>query len=290
MNEYTFIKNLKDEEGYLNSFNELALKTFGITFDGWKNQGYWQDKYIPYSFVDKGKVIANVSVNLMNLICNGKKQDAIQIGTVMTDAAYRNQGLIRRLIEKIFEDYEKTYNLFYLFANNTVLDFYPKFGFRPVNQYQHSAWYEKKNNSLKVKKLDMKEQVDKDIFFRLISNSILISKISDRHNISLIMFYCDSFMSDSIFYFPDLDIAVVAEYNDDTLYLQEVFSEQEFELDDVINALVNVGRMKVVLGFTPILNNKFIEELNDSSDNILFVKSSMDFNFEKERFPVLSHA
>jgi len=290
MNEYTFIKNLKDEEGYLNSFNELALKTFGITFDGWKNQGYWQDKYIPYSFVDKGKVIANVSVNLMNLICNGKKQDAIQIGTVMTDAAYRNQGLIRRLIEKIFEDYEKTYNLFYLFANNTVLDFYPKFGFRPVNQYQHSAWYEKKNNSLKVRKLDMKEQMDKDIFFRLISNSILISKISDRHNISLIMFYCDSFMSDSIFYFPDLDIAVVAEYNDDTLYLQEVFSEQEFELDDVINALVNVGRMKVVLGFTPILNNKFIEELNDSSDNILFVKSSMGFNFEKERFPVLSHA
>ena len=290
MNEYTFIKNLKDEEGYLNSFNELALKTFGITFDGWKNQGYWQDKYIPYSFVDKGKVIANVSVNLMNLICNGKKQDAIQIGTVMTDAAYRNQGLSRRLIEKIFEDYEKTYNLFYLFANNTVLDFYPKFGFRPVNQYQHSAWYEKKNNSLKVRKLDMKEQMDKDIFFRLISNSILISKISDRHNISLIMFYSDSFMSDSIFYFTDLDIAVVAEYHDDTLYLQEVFSEQEFELDDVINALIKVERMKVVLGFTPILNNKFIEELNDNSDNILFVKSSMDFNFEKERFPVLSHA
>lgn len=290
MNEYTFTKRLRDEESYRKSFNELAYKTFKITFEEWKNQGYWENQYIPYAFIDKGKVIANASVNTMSLICNGKRQKAVQIGTVMTDIVYRNQGLSRILIEKILKDYENECEFVYLFANNTVLNFYPKFGFKPVNEYQHSAWYKKQDTSNIIKKLNMGKQAEKDIFLRLISNHIPISKISIMDNLSLIMFYCGSFMSDNIFYIPDLDIAVVAEYEDDTLYLQDVFSSHEFELENIINILLNRDKIKVVLGFTPVLNNKFNCKLQDNSNDILFVKSSSDFNFEKCRFPVLSHA
>lgn len=289
MDEYTFTMSLREDESYRKSFNELAHKTFEISFEEWKKQGYWENQYIPYAFIDKGKVIANASVNTMSFIREGKRQKAVQIGTVMTDVNYRNQGLSRILIERILKDYENKCEFVYLFANNTVLNFYPKFGFKPVNEYQHSTLYKKRDTANIIKKLNIGNQSEKDILLRLISNHIPISKISMVDNLSLIMFYCCSFMSDNIFYIPDLDIAVVAEYEDDTLYLQDVFSLHEFKLENIINILIDRD-MKVVLGFTPLLSGKFNCKIHDNSNDILFVKSSSDFNLDKCRFPVLSHA
>src|SRR5690606_33968511 len=86
------------------------------------------------SFVEEGKVIANASVNKMTVISNEKEYKAIQVGTVMTHPDYRNQGLAAELMNKIIEIYEKEYDFIYLFANETVLDFYPKFGFEKVKE------------------------------------------------------------------------------------------------------------------------------------------------------------
>ncbi|MFA6941771.1 MAG: GNAT family N-acetyltransferase [Clostridiaceae bacterium] len=47
----------------------------------------------------------------------------------MTNPDFRNRGLAAALINHIIEKYEKEYDFIYLFANATVLDFYPKFGF-----------------------------------------------------------------------------------------------------------------------------------------------------------------
>lgn len=84
------IKQIKDDPQLRDSFNGLAMKTFGLSFSEWWRRGYWTDSYIPYVFVDGGKVVANASVNLMDLMWHGQPKRYIQIGTVMTDAAYRH--------------------------------------------------------------------------------------------------------------------------------------------------------------------------------------------------------
>lgn len=43
----------------------------------------------------------------------------------MTHPDYRNQGLAAKLLNHIIGKYEKEYDYIYLFANETVLDFYP---------------------------------------------------------------------------------------------------------------------------------------------------------------------
>lgn len=122
-----FVKNYTEQMAFRHSFNDLASSTFGIQFEEWYKRGYWNERYIPYSFVVNNKVIANVSVNELDLLINGKVKKAVQIGTVMTDHQYQNKGLSRALLQKVFEDYDKQVDLYYLFANHTVLDFYPKF-------------------------------------------------------------------------------------------------------------------------------------------------------------------
>lgn len=45
----------------------------------------------------------------------------------MTHPDYRGQGLAKKLLEHVIAKYEDQYDFLYLFANDTVLDFYPKF-------------------------------------------------------------------------------------------------------------------------------------------------------------------
>ncbi|AGE76704.1 hypothetical protein DF16_orf05130 [Bacillus thuringiensis serovar kurstaki str. YBT-1520] len=50
----------------------------------------------------------------------------------------------------IIKKYEKNYNFIYLFANDTVLEFYPKFGFEKVQE-----------SSFSLKVSNMIRQIDK---------------------------------------------------------------------------------------------------------------------------------
>ena len=64
--EFEIISGYRKNDALRTSFNKLAEKTFGLSFEGWYRSGYWNDKYIPYSIVTDGNVIANVSVNLID--------------------------------------------------------------------------------------------------------------------------------------------------------------------------------------------------------------------------------
>ena len=57
------IKDYRDHMGLRHSFNELAGRTFGLDFENWYQNGFWGDAYNPYSVVENGRVVANVSVN-----------------------------------------------------------------------------------------------------------------------------------------------------------------------------------------------------------------------------------
>ncbi|MGM0843832.1 MAG: hypothetical protein ACQEUT_02560 [Bacillota bacterium] len=68
MRGYTFVK------GYRGSFNSLAFQTFSINFEKWYELGFLKNKYDPYSLVDGKKVIANVLVNKIHMIIEGKRK------------------------------------------------------------------------------------------------------------------------------------------------------------------------------------------------------------------------
>lgn len=290
MNKYTFSKDFGNIDVARNSFNELAQATFGISFEEWKNKGYWGSNYIPYAWLDEGKIIANISVNTMELLFHGKPVKAVQLGTVMTDVAFRNQGLSRQLMERILEEYQDKCDFFYLFANKTVLNFYPRFGFQRVWEYRSSAKLHRNPVSPGIRKIDMCSTSDRAIFLRLVNHSLPFAKISMIGNPGLIMFYCDFYLKDNLYYIPEMDIAAVAETKGNTLLLQDIFSEKVFDLNTVVNALLPYEEMKVVFGFTPPNSENLKTESETDDNSALFVKTVSGFHLNKERFPVLSHA
>ena len=85
-----------------------------------------------------GEVVSNVSVNACNMNYKGKEVKLIQLGTVMTDTDHRGKGYARMLMEEVMKDYEGKVDGMYLFANDSVLEFYPRFGFMEGKEYQSS--------------------------------------------------------------------------------------------------------------------------------------------------------
>ena len=111
------------------AFFALAQQVFDLSFQNWYEQGWWGERYIPYTFFEGGRAVANASVNLIDTMDDGRPKRYIQIGTVMTHPDFRGLGLSRRLITTLLTDWMERCDGIYLYANDTVLDFYPKFGF-----------------------------------------------------------------------------------------------------------------------------------------------------------------
>ncbi len=288
---YGIARNFKHDQEIRASFNKLTEATFGFNFEKWYLNGYWGDNYIPYSILHNNKVISNVSVSKIEFIIENEKKLGIQIGTVMTDKEYRHRGLSKFILEQAINEWKEQSDFIYLFANESVLDFYPKFNFQIVDEYQYSKPLNIPKTLSSLRKLNIDDKYDKELLIKTINESNPISKISMRNNTSLVMFYCLSFKKNSIYYLRELNTAIIAEIEGDTLYLNDVFSKERVKLNDVIQLMTDKTTKKVILGFTPLDEADYQKSLLKKEDTLFVIKDKLDyFKNNQSMFPVLSHA
>jgi len=288
---YGYAFNFRNDTELRASFNRLTQKVYGFDFENWYLSGYWDAKYIPYSLLSDNAIVSNICVSVMEFLVKGTKRNFVQIGTVMTDPEYRNQGLNRVLLERVLADWRGKCDLIYLFANDSVLDFYPKFGFSRADEYQYSRKVDFVNNQFAVVKLNMLEKENREFLLNKIERSLSISPLSMVNSSSLVMFHCTAPWASNNYYIKELDAIAVADISDDVLFLKGVFCEKELVLDELINALSNKQIKKVVLGFTPNDKTSFNKSIL-VPDDVLFVLDDNYslFDTENYQFPALSHA
>ena len=294
MQKYELVSNYRNNESLKESFNSLAMKTFKLDFRGWYDKGYWNDKYIPYSFVDKGKVIANASVSKMSVIINGETYKAIQVGTVMTDENYRNQGLAKQLMQHILREHENRCDFIYLFANETVLDFYPRFGFTRLHESEFSIDLAKSsiqmNTEAKVKQLTIEN--DLALLEQFAKNRYVNSRVLDvEQNESLLQFYFTLVFHEALFYVEDLETIILMEEEEDILRIFDIISLQAPNVEAVIASIVKQTTKKVVFSFTPdFIIEGMTATIMPNDDDALFVLTKKPLLKGNFMFPLTSHS
>lgn len=289
------IKNYRNNNELRKSFNELAMKTFDINFEDWYQNGYWGEKYNPYSIVMDGKVVSNVSVNHMNFLWNGERKFFIQLGTVMTDEPYRNRGLIRQIMDEIERDYEKKTDGFFLFANDSVLDFYPKFGFQKSEEFQYCQKIFTADASVTgkrtIEQVPMRDKTAWTLLEDAMRKSIPQSSFEMVNNRELILFYVTKYMQENVYYHKEQDAYVIAEIEDGNLLIHNIFSSKPSDIGQIAKSFGN-GVQQVRFGFTPLNCDGYMRELRAEEDCTLFLKGKGFENFAQDglMFPTLSHA
>ena len=289
------VSNYMRDDTLRHALNDLTKKTFGFDFEGWVTGGYFEGDYIPYSLIEDGKIISNVSANRMTFLQNGVDRNYIQIGTVMTDEAYRRQGLAKKLMEHVIKQYKDDCDGFYLFANPDAVVFYNRCGFSKETEYRYSVKNEfcmgKSAGEIFMTVNTADEQM-KQKYMDMVRRSAVNSSLEQLNKFGLQMFY--SADMENVYYAKDMDCFIVAETEGDTLFLQSIICENQVALSDVLQR-VRGEYHKRQLGFTPALKDMDIcvaEQYDGADDYRLFYLGKELKSIEKEKlyFPKLSHA
>lgn len=282
-------KQYRNNEKLRSSFNRLAEQTFGLNFENWYQNGFWGDNYDPYSIVVDGEVVANVSVNRTELMIRGERKRLYQLGTVMTAPEYRNRGYIRAIMEEVEKDTADADGV-YLFANDSVREFYPKFGFEMGREMVWTREVSQGGESAMAQ-----IRMDKAEHWKLLEKAMEKSSFRDGchmvGNPGLIFFYVSQFMQDCVYYCEKLDAWVIAEREAGDLMIHNVFGGEDLSLEQVIAAFGDEVK-QVSLGFTPLDQEHFCAREIQEEDSTFFVRGAFFREFEEARLriPSLSHA
>ena len=297
------VKDYMNDTLLRHELNALTEATFCFNFESWVTNGYFEGDYIPYSLEENGKILSNVSVNRMHFIQNGEKRYYLQLGTVMTASDHRKQGLARKLMEHMLEEYDGKCDGIYLFANLSALDFYRKMGFTERMQYRYSLREDVRQELLQdgarpklqrngFVKPDSSDAAAKMAYCEAVRASVANGAFEQENKYGLQMFYTSEL--ENVYYSKDLECFAAMELDGETLVLHSVICPKQVSLDRVIGE-INLEYKELRLGFTPRQNEMDLFEASvfDGGDDYrLFCMGSELESIEQEKlyFPTFSHA
>jgi GNAT superfamily N-acetyltransferase len=260
-------------QAYSALLNDLLEETFGLSLAPWFTTWGWPADYTCFSVLENAQVIANASVYRMELLVNGGVQEWLQLGAVATRKDRRGEGLSRRLLESIFSRFPKAN--FFLCANESVVDFYPRFGFQRIPSWQPvldiaDHVYEPAQNIAALRKIQLNDPRVRQYLTgpRHRSQILDCNNAAPLHWFHLLMTY-----SDCIYEIPHLHTLLVARQEGSILELAGVWTCQPLTFMDLAPALAFPGVKTIRFGFQPDwldVDYQMVERMDDP----LFIRGS----------------
>ncbi len=286
---YNYINDaLKDEVSRMSYF-QLAKQIYWLNFEKWYQSGYWDNRFIPYIIMHEDKAVSSVAVCINDISWQDQQKRYVQISTVMTLPEYRNKGLNRYLMEAVLNEWKDKCDAIYLLANDSVVDFYPKFGFEEFKEFQYSKSIFKANGS--YRKLDIEDPDDWNLIIKKYMQANPFSEFK-VDNLCQFVFHCIQFVSNDIYYVNQYDAVIVAKFENNRLNCYDIFADGNLQIDDILSIIANENTEIVCLGFTPKSKEGYIIEESQEEDTHLFVLKGKEniFKDNKVMFPMLSRA
>jgi len=289
-NKYDFVKNPIKDNSYRESYFALIKKVFGLNFTPWYESGFCGDSFIPYSLFADGVAVASVGVVINNFDFNGIPKKYIQISTVATDNNYRKQGLSRWLAETVLKEWRDNCDCVYLYANDSVAKFYPKFGFVPVDEHRFHMPISRKYGT--YRKLDLSNKNHVHLLVEMQSKSNPFSLLAIDKGVELVMFHCITFLNNHIYYIKEYDAIVIAEHEHNDMFCYDIYGSELCNINDLLGIVAKDSTTDVTLGFTPKDTTGYTITKANEEDTTVFVLDGKETLLadKKITLPFLSRA
>jgi len=285
------IENYRDNENLRKEYFIFLSKVFPrANFVEWYQKGFWTKNYIPFSIIQSNKIVSNVSATFMDIVIKGKNYKAIQLGAVGTIPEYRNQGLSRIMMDYVLNKYKGEVDLFLLFANNEVLKFYPRFGFRNINEKVFSSNSVLSNKKYSARKLNIKDQEDYHLLLDLLKERNILTKILGCRNYGFItMWHVLNYYANNLFYLKEEDAIVIKTENDETLHILDIIYRKLFNVQTALSKVVESDRIDIIQYYFPPDQLKYGYDKIENDSSYLFIRGEIELEGELLKFPETAH-
>ena len=248
-------------------FDALIQDAFGFSFSPWIESGWWMEDYISYSILEGDLMLANVSAFKMEMLVQGKPVAWIQLGAVCTRREYRGQGLSKKLMDFVLAQYPDS--PIFLFANESVLNFYPRFGFIPCIDRQPYIGLSLKSTQDGMRKLALNDPAVRGY----LAHRASFSGVLDCKNaLPINWFHLLYSHGDHLYEIPALQTMLVAKQAGEILYLWDIIVAKPLSFDEISPFLSFPGTHLIKFGFNPDWLGLKVEFASPEEDSHLFFK------------------
>jgi predicted N-acetyltransferase YhbS len=259
-----------------------------VSFRRWYELGGWNEDYRAFAIADGNEIVANASLHRMSILLNGRALTGWQLGAVGVVPEWRGRGLQRPIMERLLGSVPAE-DIVFLFANDTVLDFYPLFGFRRVAEAIFAADHAMAPSRERLRVLSLENAADRALLERIASQSAPVTRdFGARDYSGILLWYWANFYEGRFHYCEREDAILVAEEEKGTLRLCDVLSREPFGLREWLPALARQPARRIEFGFTPGAWWPEARPAAEYIDSPLFVRGDHAMPRGPFKFPMLA--
>jgi predicted N-acetyltransferase YhbS len=240
-----------DAEWHDRFFRFVASVFHDVDFALWARRGGWDASYQVFAIATGDEIVSTIGRTRMRLVVDGKIRVGYQLGAVATRADFRRGGLARQLIDWVIAELDDPDQPIILFANQGVLGFYPRFGFRRVPQQRFTADVEVEPASAAAPVCDVAEPGDRAWLADLCARALPLGRRFSARDYYPILLWHLTCRAALTFRFDGLDAAVVASSAGARLIIHDVLAAAPFDLQTVLALLTRSRMTRLEFGFDP---------------------------------------
>lgn len=277
-------------DGFFRFVRSIFPGSGGQTWTDWRDHGGWTDQYEVFAIVEGDRIVSTIGRSRMRLVINGQDRIGYQLGAVATLEPYRRQGLARRLMNWVIDELDTQDQPIILFANDTVLDFYPRLGFRRMAQRRAVGAAEIAPGGVRPAAFDPASSTDRRRLAALCARARAIRgplTARDFGWIALWNLICGPVTAS---WLPAFDALIATTVENECLVVHDVIAPRRFDLGLVLPTLITQPVRGVEFLFDPEdWWAAVVYSERDDTDSRLFVRGDLGAVAGPVQFPALAH-
>jgi predicted N-acetyltransferase YhbS len=259
-------------------------------WQAWCDRGGWMADYEVFALVDGARIVSSIGRTRMQLVVNGEPRAGYQVGAVATLEPYRRQGLARRLMGQVIDALDDPDQPLILFANNSVLEFYPCFGFRRISQRRSTARVAIEPGAARAPRCDPANAADRARLAKLCARAQPIRGALAARDYYPVLLWHLTCRPVTAFWLDELDAVIAATAEGERLVLHDVIATRPFELGPVIARLIVDPITELEFRFEPEdWWPTATHAVPDDAESPLFVRGGTTSIVAPVRFPEMAH-
>ena len=259
-----------------------------ISFRRWYELGGWHPGYRAFAIFEGDRIVANASLQRMNLLVRGQRVTGWQFGAVGVLPDLRGRGLQQHLMSDVLKRIDQR-DLVFLFANEDVLDFYPKYGFKRVTEWLFGIEIDIEPATSSLRRLSVDSPEDRALVARIAASAQPVTERFGAEDYGgCVLWYWTQFHKDDVYYHAGDDAIVVAEEDVEVLRIVDVLAARSIDLPAYLPQLATRPTQHVEFGFTPERYWPRAQPLCEYLESPLFVLGNANLPSGPFKFPVLA--
>ena len=200
------------------------------TWTAWRDRGGWTEDYEVFALVDNGNIVSTIGRSRMRLVIEGEDWKGYQLGAVATLERYRGRGLARQLMEWVIASLDEVDQSIILFANSSVLAFYPRFGFKRLPQRRSVATIALHPAGMQAPRCDLSNPSDRARLAALCAKARPTQGRLTARDYYWLALWNLTGEPTILAWVPEYDAAVVFMVENDRLVIHDILTAQPFDL------------------------------------------------------------